>query len=119
MRRQCCLPMTEDPEASVLTARRAPQHVRLSSADDAYEHLCISDPATEPSPSPPYGGRCTVVSVPQQTRILAQPVASAYSGAALGVTPKRWAGLTLDFGSVLVETAVTVFSMKSAPPPSS
>jgi hypothetical protein len=33
--------MTEDPEASVLTARRAPQHVRLSSADDAYEHLYI------------------------------------------------------------------------------
>ena len=33
--------MTEDPEASVLTARRAVQHVRLSSADDAYEHLCI------------------------------------------------------------------------------
>jgi len=33
--------MTENPEASVLTARRAPQHVRLSSADDAYEHLCI------------------------------------------------------------------------------
>ena len=41
MRRQCCLPMTEDPEASVLTARRAPQHVRLSSADDAYEHSYI------------------------------------------------------------------------------
>src|SRR6516162_10279598 len=41
MRRQCCLPTTEDPEASVLTARRAPQHIRLSSADDAYEHLCI------------------------------------------------------------------------------
>src|SRR5258708_6383975 len=33
--------MTEKPEASVLTARRAPQHVRLSTADDAYEHLCI------------------------------------------------------------------------------
>ena len=33
--------MKEDPEASVLTARRAAQHVRLSSADDAYEHLCI------------------------------------------------------------------------------
>jgi hypothetical protein len=33
--------MTEDPEVSVLTARRAAQHVRLSSADDAYEHLCI------------------------------------------------------------------------------
>jgi hypothetical protein len=33
--------MTEESEASVLTARRAPQHVRLSSADDAYEHLCI------------------------------------------------------------------------------
>jgi len=33
--------MTENPEASVLTARRAPQHVRLFSADDAYEHLCI------------------------------------------------------------------------------
>ena len=33
--------MTEDPEVSVLAARRAAQHVRLSSADDAYEHLCI------------------------------------------------------------------------------
>jgi hypothetical protein len=33
--------MKEDPEVSVLTARRAAQHVRLSSADDAYEHLCI------------------------------------------------------------------------------
>ena len=33
--------MTENPEASVLTARRAAQHVRLSSADDAYEHLRI------------------------------------------------------------------------------
>jgi hypothetical protein len=33
--------MTEEQEASVLTARRATQHVRLSSADDAYEHLCI------------------------------------------------------------------------------
>src|ERR1035437_9396876 len=41
MRRQCCLPMTKDPEASVLTARRATQHVRLSSSDDAYKHLCI------------------------------------------------------------------------------
>ena len=33
--------MTEEPEASVLTAKRAAQHVRLSSRDDAYEHLCI------------------------------------------------------------------------------
>src|SRR6266849_10852938 len=33
--------MAEDPEASALTARRAAQHVRLSSADDACEHLCI------------------------------------------------------------------------------
>ena len=33
--------MKEDPEVSVLTARRAAQHVRLSSGDDAYEHLCI------------------------------------------------------------------------------
>ena len=33
--------MTEKPEASVLTARRAVQHFRLSSADDAYEHLYI------------------------------------------------------------------------------
>jgi len=41
MRRQCCLPMAEDPEASVLTAKRAAQHVRLSRANDAYEHLCI------------------------------------------------------------------------------
>ena len=41
MRRQCCLPMTENPEASVLTAKRAAQHVRLFRANDAYEHLCI------------------------------------------------------------------------------
>ena len=41
MRRQCCLLMTEEPEASVLTAKRAAQHVRLSRANDAYEHLCI------------------------------------------------------------------------------
>jgi hypothetical protein len=33
--------MTENPEASVLTATRAAQHFRLFSADDAYEHLCI------------------------------------------------------------------------------
>src|SRR5438132_12632967 len=33
--------MTEYREVSVLAARRAAQHVRLSSADDAYEHLCI------------------------------------------------------------------------------
>ena len=33
--------MTEDSLTSVPTARRAAQHVRLSSADDAYEHLCI------------------------------------------------------------------------------
>jgi hypothetical protein len=41
MRRQCCLPMTEEPEASVLTATRATQHVRLFRANDAYEHLYI------------------------------------------------------------------------------
>ncbi len=41
IRRQCCLPMTEYAEASVLTARRAAQHLRLSDRDDAYEHLCI------------------------------------------------------------------------------
>ena len=41
IRRQCCLPMTENPEASVLTARRAAQHFRLFRASDAYEHLCI------------------------------------------------------------------------------
>jgi hypothetical protein len=33
--------MTEYAEASVLTARRATQHLRLSDRDDAYEHLCI------------------------------------------------------------------------------
>ena len=42
--------MTEKPEASVLTARRAAQHVRLSSADDAYEHLYIL--TLRPSPGP-------------------------------------------------------------------
>ena len=33
--------MTENPEASVLTARRVAQHFRLFRANDAYEHLCI------------------------------------------------------------------------------
>jgi hypothetical protein len=33
--------MTEKPEVSVPTARRAAQHFRLSSDDDAYEHLYI------------------------------------------------------------------------------
>ena len=33
--------MTEDWTASVPTASRAPQHVRLFPVDDAYEHLCI------------------------------------------------------------------------------
>jgi len=33
--------MKEDSEASVLTARRAAQHVRLSRDNDAYERLCI------------------------------------------------------------------------------
>ena len=41
IRRQCCLPMAEEPEASALTAKRAAQHVRLSRANDAYEHLYI------------------------------------------------------------------------------
>src|ERR1700733_8378418 len=47
--------MTEDSEASVLTARRAPQHVRLSSAADAYDTI-------KPRPSPPYAGRCIIAS---------------------------------------------------------
>jgi len=42
--------MAEDPEASALTARRAAQHVRLSSADDACEHLYIL--AIQPSLGP-------------------------------------------------------------------
>jgi hypothetical protein len=33
--------LTEEPEASVLAARRTAQHVRLSSRDDAYERLYI------------------------------------------------------------------------------
>ena len=33
--------MAEESEASVLTATRATQHVRLFRANDAYEHLCI------------------------------------------------------------------------------
>src|SRR5713226_5796847 len=62
MRRQCCLPMTENPEASVLTARRAAQHVRLSSADDACEHLYILIVRSSLGPSPPNAGRYTVAS---------------------------------------------------------
>jgi len=33
--------MTENPEASALTAKRAAQHFRLFRANDAYEHLRI------------------------------------------------------------------------------
>ena len=33
--------MTEYKEASVLTAKRAAQHIRLSRDNDVYEHLCI------------------------------------------------------------------------------
>jgi hypothetical protein len=33
--------MTEEPKASVLTAKRAAQHIRLSRANDASERLCI------------------------------------------------------------------------------
>ena len=62
MRRQCCLPMTEKPEASVLTARRAAQHFRLSSADDACEHLYILIVRSSLGPSPPNAGRYTVAS---------------------------------------------------------
>jgi hypothetical protein len=43
--------MTEEPEASVLTARRAPQHVRLSSADDAYEQVALRFADHPPQPS--------------------------------------------------------------------
>ena len=42
--------MTEKPEASVLTARRATQHFRLSSDDDAYEHLYILIVRSSPGP---------------------------------------------------------------------
>src|ERR1700704_645817 len=54
--------MTEKPEASVLTARRAAQHFRLSSPDDAYEHLYILIVRSSLGPSPPNAGRYTVAS---------------------------------------------------------
>jgi hypothetical protein len=46
----------------VLTARRAAQHFRLSSADDACEHLYILTVRSSLGPSPPNAGRCTVAS---------------------------------------------------------
>src|ERR1700694_696778 len=54
--------MTEKPEASVLTARRAAQHFRLSSADDACEHLYILIVRSSLGPSPPNAGRYPVAS---------------------------------------------------------
>src|ERR1700722_5441490 len=54
--------MTEKPEASVLTARRAAQHFMLSSADDACEHLYILIVRSSLGPSPPHAGRYTVAS---------------------------------------------------------
>jgi hypothetical protein len=46
----------------VLTARRAAQHFRLSSADDACEHLYILTVRSSLGPSPPNAGRYTVAS---------------------------------------------------------
>src|SRR5258708_24852665 len=54
--------MTEKPEASVLTARRAAQYFRLSSADDACEHLYILIVRSSLGASPPNAGRYTVAS---------------------------------------------------------
>src|ERR1700731_2170904 len=54
--------MTEKPEGSVLTARRAAQHFRVSSADDACEHLYILTVRSSLGPSPPHAGRYTVAS---------------------------------------------------------
>src|SRR6266478_1190312 len=54
--------MAEEPEASALTARRAAQHFRLSSADDACEHLYILTARSRLGPSPPNAGRYTVAS---------------------------------------------------------
>src|SRR5712671_8146576 len=54
--------MAEDPEASVLTATRAAQHVRLFRANDAYEHLYILTIRPSLGPSPPYAGRYTMAS---------------------------------------------------------
>src|SRR3981189_1358295 len=54
--------MTGKPEASVLTARRATQHFRLSSRDDACEHLYILIVRSSLGPSPPNAGRYTVAS---------------------------------------------------------
>src|SRR5260370_16244205 len=62
MRRKGCLPMAEEPEASALTARRAAQHFRLSSADDACEHLYILTVRSSLGPSPPNAGRYTAAS---------------------------------------------------------
>src|SRR6266478_8671645 len=55
--------MTEKPEASVLTARRAAQHFRLSSADDACEHLYILIVRSSLGPSPFNAGRYTFLTV--------------------------------------------------------
>src|SRR5216684_8886755 len=54
--------MAEEPEASALTARRAAQHFRLSSADDACEHLYILTIRSSLGLSPPNAGRYTVAS---------------------------------------------------------
>ena len=54
--------MTADTRAAVLTARRAAQHFRLSSADDACEHLYILIVRSSLGPSPPNAGRYTVAS---------------------------------------------------------
>jgi hypothetical protein len=42
--------MTGEAKAPVLTARRAPQHVRLLETYDAYKRLCILTSTIKPSP---------------------------------------------------------------------
>ena len=54
--------MTGDVQAPVLTARRAPQHIRLFCVDDAYRHLCVLAIPPSLAPSPRYARSCTASS---------------------------------------------------------
>jgi hypothetical protein len=86
--------MTEEQEASVLTARRATQHIRLSSADDAYEHLCILTVLSSLGPlrlmladaSSPRGSDATLASVGTLSEGFERSVASPLQPRRLRVT---------------------------------
>src|SRR5260370_22048 len=54
--------MAGGAETPAPTAKKAPQHIKLSRIDGAYEHLCVLPLLSSLAPLPFYASRCTVAS---------------------------------------------------------